>query len=117
MVERLVIHAGAPKTATTFIQRGLFSNREFLAEKGIYLPETGRLELEPHAMCHHHLAWALINPAKYAGSPQGWPALAQELAHVEAPTVVLSSEVFSRVASQAGRAELVEAAAHEICEN
>jgi hypothetical protein len=115
MVERLIIHAGAPKTATTFIQRGLHSNSDFLAEQGVYLPASGRLELEPHAVCHHHLAWALISPERYAGSRRGWDALAHELTDVDAPTVVLSSEAFSRVASQAGGAEMVADAAKQIC--
>ena len=44
MVESIVIHAGAPKTATTFIQRGLHSNQDLLATHGAYLPATGRLE-------------------------------------------------------------------------
>ncbi len=117
MVERILIHAGAPKTATTFIQRGLHSNRDLLSSKGVYLPMTGRLELEPNALCHHHLAWALISPDKYVGSPQGWPALIEELAGVDAPTVILSSEVFSRVASRAGGAELVAAAARQVCDS
>jgi hypothetical protein len=117
MVERILIHAGAPKTATTFIQRGLHSNRELLAERGVYLPQTGRLELEPNAVCHHHLAWALISPGKYARSKNGWAALAEELSAVTAPTVILSSEAFSRVASKAGGAELVEFTAKEVCDN
>lgn len=115
MVERLLIHAGAPKTATTFIQRGLQSNSELLAELGVYLPVTGRLELEPNAVSHHHLAWALISPGSYRRSPQGWPALAEELSHVDAPVVILSSEAFSRVASKSDGAALVADAAHELC--
>lgn len=115
MVERILIHAGAPKTATTFIQRGLHSNRELLGGLGVYLPLTGRLELEPNAVCHHHLAWALINPRGYRNSPQGWPALAEELSGVDAPVVVLSSEAFSRVASQDNGAALVTDAARALC--
>jgi len=117
MVESVVIHAGAPKTATTYIQRSLHSNRELLADNGVYLPQTGRLELEPNAVCHHHLAWALISPQRYRGSADPWPALAAELAEVEAPVVILSSEAFSRVASKGNGAALVEAAARELCDS
>jgi hypothetical protein len=117
VVESVIIHAGAPKTATTYIQRGLHSNREVLAEHGVYLPMAGRLELEPNAVCHHHLAWALISPARYHGAANPWPALAAELAEVEAPVVILSSEAFSRVASKGNGADLVEAAARELCDN
>lgn len=114
MVERILIHAGAPKTATTFIQRGLFSNRDLLADHGVYLPTTGRLELEPNAVCHHHLAWALISPRAYRDSPQGWEALAEELAAVDAPLVILSSEAFSRVASKGDGAAVVTEAARAL---
>ena len=111
MVERILIHAGAPKTATTFIQRGLCSNRGLLADLGVYLPTTGRLELEPNAVCHHHLAWALLSPQGYRDSPHSWAALADELAQVDAPVVILSSEAFSRVASKHdGAAEVTRAA-------
>lgn len=117
MVESVVIHAGAPKTATTYIQRGLFSNRALLAEHGVYLPEAGRLELEPNAMCHHHLAWSLISPSRYAGAKNPWTALRAELDEVDAPVVMLSSEVFSRVASKSDGATRVEAAVREICDS
>lgn len=117
MVERILIHAGAPKTATTFIQRGLFSNSELLADLGVYLPTTGRLELEPNAVCHHHLAWSLISPKAYRDSPQGWSALAEELADVDAPVVILSSEAFSRVASKHDGAAIVTAAARELADS
>lgn len=117
MIERIVIHAGGPKTATTFIQRGLQSNRDLLGELGVYLPTTGRLELEPHAVCHHHLAWGLINPQSYRTSAQGWSALAEELSGVDAPVVILSSEAFSRVASISGGASLVTNAARGLCDS
>jgi hypothetical protein len=116
-MERIVIHAGAPKTATTFIQRGLHFNRELLGRHGIYLPRSGRLELEPNAVCHHHLAWALINPKGYKKSPNNWKALRAELENVTEPVVVLSSEVFSRVASKGDGAAAVVEAAREICDD
>lgn len=117
MVERLVIHAGAPKTATTFIQRGLHSNREVLAENGVYLPETGRLEFEPQAVCHHHLGWALLRPRSYRDGTRDWTGLARELERVDEPIVLLSSEVFSRVASTARGPEEVVEAARRICDD
>lgn len=114
MGRSIIIHAGAPKTATTYIQRGLHSNREMLADNGVYLPITGRLEMEPNAVCHHHLAWSLINPAQYPGARNPWPALAEEIAQSDAPTVILSSEAFSRVASKGDGADRVSAAVLEL---
>lgn len=115
MVERLFIHAGAPKTATTFIQRGLFSNTALLADKGVYLPITGRLEYEPKAVSHHHLGWALIHPERYEGSTRGWEALGEELSRVDEPVAILSSEAFSRVARNPERAHLLADVARKLC--
>ncbi len=117
MVERLFIHAGAPKTATTFIQRGLFSNTELLADKGVYLPITGRLEYEPKAVCHHHLGWALIHPERYEGSTRGWEALGEELSRADEPVAILSSEAFSRVARNPERAQLLADVARKLCDS
>lgn len=93
---RLVVHVGPPKTATTYVQRGLFSNAELLARHGVYLPRTARLELEPNAVCHHHLAWDLTGSPRFRPDIGGWDALADELSGVDAETVLLSSEVLSR---------------------
>lgn len=117
MVESIVIHAGAPKTATTYIQRGLHANRDLLAEHGVYLPAAGRLELEPNAVCHHHLAWALISPNRYQGAADPWAALAAELATTDAPVVILSSEAFSRVASKGNGAAVVSEAVRRLCDS
>jgi len=117
MVESIIIHAGAPKTATTYIQRALHANRAALAERGVYLPQAGRLELEPNAVCHHHLAWSLISPQNYPDARNPWTALREELATVDAPVVLLSSEVFSRVASKDERATLVEDAVRGLCDS
>jgi hypothetical protein len=114
MARSIVIHAGAPKTATTYIQRGLHSHREMLAAKGVYLPTTGRLEMEPLAVCHHHLAWSLISPEQYSGARNPWPALADEIAQVDAPVVILSSEAFSRVASMGDGADRVATAIQQL---
>lgn len=37
---KCVLHIGTAKTATTLLQEWLYSNRDGLAQKGIYLPET-----------------------------------------------------------------------------
>jgi hypothetical protein len=91
-----VVHVGPPKTATTYIQRGLFANSDLLARHGVYLPKAARLELEPNAVCHHHLAWELLDSPRFRSDIGGWDALAVELSGVDAETVLLSSEVMSR---------------------
>ena len=93
---RLVVHVRPPQTSTTYVQRGLFTNADTLARHGVYLPRTARLELEPNAVCHHHLAWDLTGSPRFRPEIGGWDALADELSRVDAETVLLSSEVLSR---------------------
>lgn len=100
---RLVVHVGAPKTASTAIQQGLYTNRQTLAELGVHLPETGRLELESRGIGHHHLAWEIHRPRQFSPRQGGWADLAAELAGVEAETVLLSSEAFLRAMLPAHR--------------
>lgn len=96
---RLVVHVGPPKTATTSIQHALFTNTELLARHGVHLPASGRLEFEPQAVCHHHLAWQIMGSPRFRRDRGGWEELAVELASVDAETVLLSSEVFATAAT------------------
>lgn len=114
--QRLVVHVGAPKTASTAIQRGLFANRELLARHGVYLPQAGRLELEPKAFAHHHLGWELFSPERFDRRFGGWAELREELAGVDAETVVLSSEELSRLI-WSGKRELLEERMLELCDD
>lgn len=93
---RVVVHVGPPKTATTSLQRGLFTNTDLLRQHGVYLPLAARLEFEPNAVCHHHLAWELTGSARFRPDIGGWDALRAELAGIDAETVLLSSEELSR---------------------
>ena len=38
MAERVYLHVGLPKTATTYLQTILWANREVLEEQGVRLP-------------------------------------------------------------------------------
>lgn len=57
------------------------------------MPAAGRLELEPKAVCHHHLAWELMGSPRYRKDIGGWGRLADEIAGVDADTVLISSEM------------------------
>lgn len=94
---RLIVHIGPPKTATTHIQKQLHASTQLLAEHGVYLPQSGRLEFEPAAACHHHLAWQYVQPALFSREQGGWQELAAELSGIDADTVVLSTEAFNTV--------------------
>lgn len=100
---RIVVHIGPPKTASTYIQRGLFANADLLARHGVYLPNAGRLELETKSVCHHHLAWELTGDRKFRPAVAGgWDSLTEELAGVDAETVLLTSEIFDLAITTAG---------------
>lgn len=94
-MRRLVVHVGPPTTGTTHFQQALFANAEVLAAHDVFLPRTGRLELAPNAVCHHHLAWDLTGSPRFRSDLGGWDALEMELAAVKAETVVLSSELLA----------------------
>lgn len=94
--QRLVIHAGTHKTASTTLQVALHRNRSVLAERGVFYPKP------PIGNAQHYLVseWVPQLQAKYP-SPQGpeadWQAIDQLAQHGPiGATVVLSSEEFSR---------------------
>ncbi|MGI8578546.1 MAG: hypothetical protein ACR2KG_11700 [Nocardioidaceae bacterium] len=105
---RIVVHIGPWKTATTYIQRGLFANADLLARHGVYLPTAGRLELENNAVSHHHLAWELTGDRRFRSAVGGWDALTEELAGVDAETVLIASEAFDPAITAAGAGDQLE---------
>ncbi len=97
---RLILHIGAHKTATTFLQRCFFHNSKLLAQHGIHYPDIG-----PNP-AHHILTapWidnAEIPPAFYGkGGPEGmWQRFVDDYA-ARPGTVFLSGEPFSRLEPQ-----------------
>ena len=42
MAERVYLHVGLPKTATTYLQTILWANRDALEEQGVRLPGSSR---------------------------------------------------------------------------
>lgn len=108
-MRRLIVHVGPPTTGTSYFQHALFTNAEVLAAHDVFLPRTGRLELAPNAVCHHHLAWDLTGSPRFRPDIGGWDALASELADIEAETVLLSSELLSPGIFTQGIADLLDA--------
>lgn len=94
---RIVLHIGAAKTATTYIQHGLFNNADTLAKHGVYLPQSGRFEFAKKSVVHHNLGWEFLEEQRFKPEAGGWAALAEELKSVDAETVVISSESLERM--------------------
>lgn len=93
---RLVVHIGAPKAASTYLQLSLGLNEDVLREHRIYLPTAGRRDARGN---HPNLPWQLRGDSRYRAANGTWDALAEEVAGVDADVVVLSSEGFAQVAS------------------
>ena len=96
----LVLHIGAHKTGTSYIQRRLFRNRDQLAQKGIFYPDIG-----PNPAHHVLTAKWIPNAAFDASLSQtgGIEALWNQVIsdHAERDgTLFLSGEPFSRLAPQ-----------------
>jgi hypothetical protein len=97
---RVILHIGAHKTGTSFLQRCLFQNRALLERHQIYYPDIG-----PNP-AHHILAAPWIDlpevPASWfaEGGAEGvWDRLIRDYCH-RPGTVFLSAEVFSRAEVQ-----------------
>jgi hypothetical protein len=93
---KLVLHVGAHKTGTTYLQSTFFDNRALLADHGIHYPDMG-----PNK-AHHVLGapWLDMEALEKAAKRQGgadavWDAFLSTYSAVEG-TVFLSSESFSR---------------------
>lgn len=97
---RVILHIGAHKTATTFLQRSFHRNRRFLAAHGIHYPDIG-----PNP-AHHVLTTPWIDNPDFngfnfgPGGPDGlWSRFVADHAD-RSGTVFLSGEPFSRLAPQ-----------------
>ena len=98
---RLILHVGAHKTGTSYLQRILHLNRDLLARHGVIYPDLG-----PNP-AHHILTTPWIDNPEIAphwygpGGPEGlWQRIIADLADRDG-TVILSAEPFSRMAPQA----------------
>ena len=93
---KVILHVGAHKTGTTYLQNLFHLNRARLAEAGIHYPDIG-----PNT-AHHALAGAWMNlpdiPDRFYGAagPDGlWQKIIDQYATAPG-TLLLSAENFSR---------------------
>ena len=106
---RLVLHIGAAKTGTTYIQHALYRNSELLRSCGVYLPQAGRFEFAGQSVAHHHLAWEIVDPNRFKRQAGGWDQLEEELAGVDAPVALVTAEALERLTYSPERREALEA--------
>jgi hypothetical protein len=92
----IYLHAGIHKTGTTSIQMLMTANATPFGAIGIHVPYAGRpvKYFNNPYFSHHNVAWELSGYQQYDATDGGLDAVVAEIAHVNAPTVVISSEDF-----------------------
>lgn len=98
MTNRLIIHAGFPKTGTTSLQASLASARESLKSQGIHYPKR-------HGSAQHDAAWALTERV-FGWEGRGgsvtpitaWSSLVEEVKNTK-ETALISSEFLSHASA------------------
>ena len=104
MVDRIFVHVGLPKTATSYLQTILWSNRDALRSAGVVLPGTERRD--------HLWASRTVRNAKHSASAveehrTAWSRIIDELA-ASPGTGLISHEFFAAVSRRQAKA-MVEA--------
>ena len=70
MAERVYLHVGLPKTATTYLQTILWANREVLEEQGVRLPgDSRRAHLWASRVIREHPACDEAKRARVSTAP------------------------------------------------
>lgn len=108
MAERIVLHIGAPKTGTTYLQAVLFQNKQRLEEHGVLVPGRGR--------GIHGQAATGVRQGPGAQRYADWERLVTET-QAWAGTAVISNEWFamaSRRRAQAALTDLGDAEVHVV---
>lgn len=88
MVERVFVHIGLPKTATSYLQTILWSNRDELRSRGVVVPGEERRD---HLWASRTVSGRVAGPERQR---QAWPRILDELAS-SAGTGLISHEFFS----------------------
>jgi len=107
-MSRLVVHIGAAKTATTYVQHSLYDNRVALADSGVYMPEAGRFDFSSKTVLHHNLAWEYLDPERFDVGAGGWDAVVAEVAQSDADVILLTSESLERMTQSAPQRQMLE---------
>jgi hypothetical protein len=88
LAQRVYLHVGTPKSGTTYLQAGLWQNREPLHDSGLLFPGRGPFD-------HNRASIVVRNgkhlPGRRKGVPKLWRRLTEQAAAYDG-TVVLSNE-------------------------
>ena len=100
MVDRVFVHIGLPKTATSYLQTIIWSNRDRLRERGVVVPGEERRDhlWATRTVCADHSPDRL--PERQRGA---WPRLLAELGS-SAGTGLISHEFFAAASPEQAQA-------------
>ncbi|QYJ03463.1 hypothetical protein KUV85_14170 [Nocardioides panacisoli] len=109
-----ILHAGAMKTGTTFLQSKLIANRDHLADQGIHF--AGRVWAQQVHAVQSLLGLAQHDPVMSHRSEGAWSRFVREARESEDPTVLLSMEFlsFAKADAAARAVAELEAAGREV---
>lgn len=111
---RVVLHVGAPKTGTTFLQQALWRNREALRKQGFHLPGSRQVEMfEAAVEVRESFAFWGMDEDRVRGT---WARLCRAAASASG-TTIMSHEVLasaSRAQAEAALAELGDVELHVV---
>ena len=93
---KLYLHIGIHKTGTTSIQTLITANAPALASIGIHVPYMGRPVnfFKTPYVGQHNVAWELNGYTQFQSADGGLAQMADEIARINAPSVLISSEDF-----------------------
>lgn len=87
---RVILHVGAPKTGTTYLQNVLWHNRETLADNGVLYPLCRQLEHFDATMDIREMRWDGMRDPAWDGA---WDRLAERVRNWSGPTSIISNEI------------------------
>ncbi len=90
VVKKAIIHIGTHKTGSTTIQHFIAKNEMFLDRYGIYVPRTGRRDLE--YADYQNIAWELSGHKKFDKNNGTLEELREEILQKKPDNILLSSE-------------------------
>lgn len=109
MADRLILHIGTPKSATTYLQGVIWTNRSLLAQRGVHLP----LERPGD---HHESAGDLtgVRTRRLPGrEPTTWPEMVRAIEQVTG-TALISEEMLASLDADGRRRVVADLAGTEV---
>lgn len=86
----VILHVGAPKTGTTYLQNVLWHNREALAEAGVLYPLSRSFEHFDATMDIRDMKWDGVRRPQWEGA---WDRIAARARNWSGPTSIISNEI------------------------